>query len=79
MARVSSLLAPLQIAPAPDIVLTVESGFTVTLTTSVSSEQAPLITLALYQVFTVKLPEFRIVAVSPETTVQSGVALVALI
>ena len=48
MAKVSVLLEPLQIAPAPLIVLTVESGFILTTTTfEVAAEQTPLETTTL--------------------------------
>ena len=47
-AKIRTLLPPLQIAPAPDIVLTVEAGLTVTVTTlDVEVEQAPLDTTTL--------------------------------
>jgi len=48
VAKVSILLEPLQIAPAPLIVLTVESGFTLTTTTfEVAAVHKPLDTTTL--------------------------------
>ena len=48
MAKVSILLEPLQIAPAPVIALTTEVGLTVTVTTfEVATGQTPLETTTL--------------------------------
>ena len=48
VAKVSTLLAPLQIAPAPDIVFTTDLGLTATVITfDVDLEQAPLDTTTL--------------------------------
>ena len=70
VAKVRTLLPPLQIAPAPDIVLTVEAGLTVTVTTldvEVEQEPTPLVTTTLYAVVTVKFPVANVVVVFPAT------------
>ena len=68
VAKVSVLLSPLQIAPAPEIVLTVEAGLTVTVTTlDVELEQAGLETTTWYAVVAVKFPVANVEVVFPAT------------